>query len=76
MKHELYRGSIIQANEHASPEWCGCVLIVEEAKEDGRVLAFMRIPGQGDAYIFLNKGEYDDLYAGANLLPVKEEDPE
>ena len=63
----MRRGNIIQANEKAN-SWCGTVLIVDEVNERG-VLAFMRIPMQGDAYIRLKHDEYDDLHATAVLLP-------
>lgn len=63
----LIRGSIIQANENAG-DWCGCVLIVDDVKPWG-VHAFLRIPGQGDAYIRLQKGQYDVLGATAVLMP-------
>lgn len=73
----IERGSIIQANENANPDWCGCVLIVEEVKDNGRVMAFLHIPAKGDAYIFLNANEYDNLGAYANLMPAEsEEDPD
>ena len=60
-------GDIIQANENAGM-WCGCVLIVSEVKSFG-VQAFMRVPGQGDAYIRLTAEQYDMTGGAAVLMP-------
>ena len=59
-------GSVIQANEQAG-EWCGCLLIVEEVKSWG-VMAGMKIPFKGTAYIRL-KNEQFDYIGEAVLIP-------
>ena len=67
----LNKGSVIQANEKAG-EWCGCLLIVEEVKFWG-VMAGMKIPFEGTAYIRLKNGQFD--YIGeAVLVPTNEDE--
>lgn len=70
--NDIKCGSIIQANENAG-KWCGSVLIVEKVKSWG-VLAFLHIPGKGDAFIRLRPDQFDDLHAVAVLVPVDYED--
>ena len=63
-------GSVIQANEQAG-EWCGCLLIVEEVKSWG-VMAGMKIPFKGTAYIRLKNEQFD--YIGEAVLVPKDGD--
>lgn len=63
-------GSVIQANENAG-EWCGCLLIVEEVKTWG-VMAGMKIPNSGTAYIRLKTEQFD--YIGEAALVPEEGD--
>lgn len=66
----IKNGDVIQAIENTG-DWCGCLLIVEEVKEWG-VLAGLKVPMQGTAYIRLKHDQYE--YIGrAPLVPVKEE---
>lgn len=60
-------GSVIQANEQAG-EWCGCLLIVEEVKSWG-VMAGMKIPFKGTAYIRLKTEQFE--YIGEAVLVPK-----
>ena len=64
-------GDVIQANEEAK-EWVGCLLIVEEVKDWG-VIAGLKIPQQGTAYIRLKFTEFEKI-GKAVLVPVKEEE--
>lgn len=64
----IKKGSVIQANEK-SGEWCGCLLIVDEVKNFG-VMAGIKIPYKGTAYIILEKNQYD--YIGEAALVPKE----
>lgn len=52
-------GDVIQANEKAE-EWCGCLLIVAEVKTWG-VLAGMKIPYGGTAYMRLKEDQYERI---------------
>lgn len=61
-------GSVIQANENAK-QWCGCLLIVNEVKEWG-VVAGLKIPFQGTAYIRLNHNQYE--YIGEAVFTESE----
>lgn len=60
-------GLVIQANEKAG-EWCGCLLIVKEVKSWG-VMAGMKIPLKGTAYIRLKNEQFD--YIGEAVLVPK-----
>lgn len=59
-------GMVIQANENAG-DWCGCLLIVEEIKGWG-VMAGLKIPQKGTAYIRL-KNEQFEVIGNAVLIP-------
>ena len=67
----IKRGSVIQVNEKV-PNWCGCLMIVEEVKSFG-CMAGLKVPFQGTAYLRLNTDQYE--YIGeAVLVPRKEEE--
>lgn len=50
-------GEVIQVTDPES-DWLGCLLMVDDAKEWG-VLAGLKIPMQGIAYIRLEHGQYE-----------------
>lgn len=38
----------------------GCLMVVSEVKENGRIMAYLQTAGQqGQAYLFLNKDAYE-----------------
>lgn len=44
----------------AMPDFGGCLAVINELKENGRVMAYVQNAGQsGQAFIFLNKGQYE-----------------
>ena len=50
---------VIQVNEHfMREEWIGCLMIVREAKEWG-VMAGLKVPMEGIAYLRLTHDQYD-----------------
>lgn len=51
-------GSVIQANESAG-EWCGCNCVVTEVKPNSIVLAAIKIPYKGIAYIRLTGEQFE-----------------
>ena len=60
---------VIQVNEHfRREEWIGCLMIVHEAKEWG-VIAGLKVPMQGTAYLRLTHDQYDRIGAAA-LVPA------
>lgn len=59
---------VIQATESAGV-WCGCLLIVEEVKTYG-VMAGMRVPNQGTAYIRLRWEQFERI-GRAILVPAE-----
>lgn len=63
----IKEGSIIQVNEKVK-EWTGCVMIVDEVKPYGGVLAYFKIPRQGNVYLILKEDEFDDLDAMAAFV--------
>ena len=65
-------GTIIQINEH-NPNleiWCGCTMIVDEVMDWG-VLAGLKIPNGGTAYLRVRHGDYD-IIGDATLVPIKD----
>lgn len=62
---------VIQCNEKTNI-WEGCLMIVEEVKEWG-VLAGLKIPNQGTAYLRLKHDQYE-LIGKAVLVPQKSEE--
>ena len=50
---------VIQVNEYFTrEEWIGCLMIVREAKEWG-VMAGLKVPTEGIAYLRLTHDQYD-----------------
>lgn len=59
---------VIQGNENAG-EWIGCLMMVEEVTSYG-VMASLKIPYKGNAYIRLTNEQYD--YIGkAVMIPAE-----
>lgn len=66
---DIKTGSVIQINEH-NPElelWCGCTMIVDEVKDWG-VLAGMKLPHQGIAYLRIKYGDFDYIGEAALII--------
>jgi len=61
---------IIQLLEHAQEGWVACVMIVSEVRSFG-VLAYTKIPCQGDAYLRVN---FDDFEIVGRAILVHPED--
>lgn len=55
----VHKGSLIQVNESIK-DWFGCVMTVDEVKSWG-VLAYLRIPCRGDAFLRLKWDEFELL---------------
>lgn len=53
------KSEVIQVNE-TIPEWTGCLMIVDEVKQWG-VVAGMRVPGKGTAYLRLKHDQYERI---------------
>lgn len=70
MNEKVTINDVIQANENAG-EWCGCLLIVSELKSFG-VMAGMKIPYQGTAFIRLRHEQFEVV--GKAVLVEKKED--
>ena len=54
---EIKRGDIVQVIDPES-NWFPCLVIVEELKSFG-IQGYTTVPIQGDAYIRLNRGQYE-----------------
>lgn len=67
----IKKNDVIQVNENI-PDWCGCLMIVEEVKDWG-VMAGMRIPFKGSTYLRL---KFEDIeYIGESVfVPLEEEE--
>lgn len=61
---------VIQVNKEM-PEWTGCLLMVDEVKSWG-VLAHLRIPFKGNAYIRLTNDQFEVI--GESVFEVKEDE--
>lgn len=60
---------VIQVNERfMREEWIGCLMIVCEAKEWG-VMAGLKVPMEGTAYLRLTHDQYDRIGVAA-LVPA------
>ena len=57
-RNNVKRNMVIQANEKAPGEWCGCLLIVDEVKSFG-VQAYLRVPFKGNVYVRLSWEQFD-----------------
>ena len=64
----IKKNSVVQANEKAG-DWCGCLLLVDEVKAFG-VMAHVKIPFSGDAYVRLKFDQID--YIGEAVLITEE----
>lgn len=66
----MVKGDVIQVNEKV-PEWCGCLMIIEEVYSWG-VMAGLKIPMNGTAYLRLTHEQYEPI--GTAVFVPKEED--
>jgi len=48
--HNLKVHDIVQITENGQEGWTACLMVVSEVRSSG-VLAYTKIPGQGDAYL-------------------------
>ena len=56
---EVQVGDIVQVVPEKEA-FGGCVMVVAEVKNNGRIMAYLQTAGQqGQAYLFLNKGDYE-----------------
>lgn len=69
---DIKKNSVVQVNENGPEEWMGCLMQVSELKTWG-VLAWVKIPVQGNAYLRL-KFEQIDYIGEAVLMPQEEDD--
>ena len=57
--NELQIGDIVQIDP-SMDGFGGCLAVVNEVKDSGRVMAYVQNAGkQGQAYIYLSKGKYE-----------------
>ena len=63
---------VIQVNDSIpNSSWIGCLMIVSEVKNWG-VIAYLRVPTQGNAYLRLRHNEYEVI--GKAVFVSKSED--
>lgn len=66
-------GDVIQFNENH--KWCGCLGIIDEVKiydNDVKYLVDVKIPEQGEAYIFVMQSDSEIEYIGKAILVPSE----
>lgn len=72
MNIKIKKDDVIQVNEKV-PEWCGCLMIVDEVKTWG-VVAYMCIPPGNGTYIRLTYEQIE--YIGPAVLVKGKEEAE
>ena len=64
---------VIQVNDNfENDQWTGCLMIVYEVKDWG-VVAYLRVPMKGNAYLRLRHNEYEVIGKAAFVSKSSEE---
>jgi hypothetical protein len=74
-QNAITKDSVVQVNENGPKEWIGCLMQVSEPKEWG-VLAWVRIPHSGNAYLRLPFDQIDHIGEAVMKLKEQEDDEE
>lgn len=60
-------GDVVQVNNNNASDWNGCLVIVHEIRDWG-IVAYMKVPMKGVAYIRLTFDEFDYVGKAAYTL--------